>query len=74
VTLLRLEADDPEVLELTGLALQCAQEVPDPSLRVACQRCGAQLGRGGDIPHGPLFTTGSADRCRHPAGPSHARA
>jgi hypothetical protein len=57
VTLLRLEADDPEVLELTGIALHDALDIPDPPLRVACQRCGAQLGRGGDTAHGPLFTT-----------------
>jgi hypothetical protein len=57
VTLLRMEADDPEVLELTGIALHDAPEIPDPALRVACQRCGAQLGRGGDTAHGPLFIT-----------------
>jgi hypothetical protein len=57
VTLLRLEADDPEVLELTGIALHDVLEIPDPPLRVACQRCGAQLGRGGDTRNGPVFTT-----------------
>jgi hypothetical protein len=57
MALLRLEADDPKVLELTGAALYGAAEIQNPPLRVQCKRCGSQLGWGGDTPGGPLFTS-----------------
>jgi hypothetical protein len=57
VSVLRLEADDPAVLELTGLALHDAIAIPDPPLRLVCSRCGALLARAGDTGHGPLFTS-----------------
>jgi len=60
--LLRVGADDPAVLELTGLALYDAIEIADPPLRVVCKRCGALLGSGGDTPHGPLSSRDDTPR------------
>jgi hypothetical protein len=54
---LRLEADDHDVLARTGLALQDANAIPDPPLRLLCRKCGAQLAQAGDTAHGPLFTS-----------------
>jgi hypothetical protein len=54
---LRLEADDPDVRALTGLALEDAAAIPDPPLTIVCRRCGALLARAGDTGHGPLFTS-----------------
>ncbi len=45
--LLRLEADDPDVLALTGLALYDSLAIPDPPLRLACQQCGVLLAQAG---------------------------
>jgi hypothetical protein len=61
--LLRLEADDPEVLRLTALALQDSNSPDlDPPLRIVCngyggKPCGVTLARAGDTNHGPLFTS-----------------
>jgi hypothetical protein len=57
VTALRLVADDAAVFDLTHRAAVAAGEIPDPPLRIGCQRCGAVLARAGDTDHGPLFTS-----------------
>jgi hypothetical protein len=55
--LLRLQADDPAVLEQTGRALADSQSIGRPSLSFTCDQCGRTVARVGDTPHGPLFTS-----------------
>ena len=56
MTVLRLEADDPAVLEFTGLALHDSVDIPDPP-RLLCKSCQRKLGAAGDTAHGPLFVS-----------------
>jgi hypothetical protein len=55
--LLRLQADDPAVLERTGRALTDSQLIRRPPLSFTCDHCGRTLARVGDTAHGPLFTS-----------------
>jgi hypothetical protein len=55
--LLRLQADDPAVLERTGRALADSQHIGRPPLSFTCDQCGRTLARVGDTAHGPLFTS-----------------
>jgi hypothetical protein len=55
--LLRLQADDPAVLERTGRALADSQPIGRPPLSFICDQCGRTLARVGDTAHGPLFTS-----------------
>lgn len=54
---LRLQADDPAVLERTGRALADSQPIGRPPLSLICDQCGHTLARIGDTAHGPLFTS-----------------
>jgi hypothetical protein len=54
---LRLEADDPAVLERTGRALEDSVSIRRPPLRLTCHQCGHELARVGDTAHGPLFVS-----------------
>ena len=56
--LLRLEADDPAVLDRTGAALEISVGITRPPVKFVCGRCGHLLARLGDIPgYGPLFVS-----------------
>jgi hypothetical protein len=57
MTELRLEADDPRVIELTLRALAAARQKPTPALTFKCKRCGKKLAFAGQTEHGPLFVS-----------------
>lgn len=54
---LRLQADDPVVLERTGQALADSVPIARPPLSLTCDQCGHTLARVGDTTFGPLFTS-----------------
>lgn len=56
--MLRLMADDPAVVELTGAAVSASNEHRvKPTLQIICQKCGSVLAKVGDTECGPLFTS-----------------